>query len=355
MSNILEFPAKEAIYDQASLWIAKLDRNLSAAEQLKLQQWLGEDPKHAEVLFEMAELWDKMDSLARLADLFQAAPIKQHSTPKRTYVALAASFFVAVIALGWSLSDVPMRHQLMAWFEPTSQSTLINGVYETAIGEHSNVNLPDGSVLVLNTNSRISVKYSEDFRLFFLERGEVNIEVAHDTSRPLSVMAGDKLVQAVGTAFNLRMQNNREVELIVTEGKVLVAQHSAQHPSANTPSKRLPSNSMAVSKGEKVMLGDKQEIIAKVAEADIAAELSWRQGNLIFRGETLEQALVEISRYTSVEFEILDDNIRQERIAGLFKAGDVNGLLNALDQNFNIRNERLSNNKIRLSARVTSP
>ncbi len=99
------------------------------------------------------------------------------------------------------------------------------------------------------------------------------------------------------------------------------------------------------------MLGAERETIAKVDDNEIVAKLSWRQGNLVFRGETLEEALVEINRYTSVQFEVADESIKQERIAGLFKAGDVDGLLAALEQNFNIHNQHMGNNKIRLSAK----
>ncbi|UUA71995.1 FecR family protein [Cellvibrio sp. QJXJ] len=346
MSNIIEFPNREAIYDQASLWIARMDRELTSAEQQELAQWLAASEQHRSVLFEMAELWDKMDSLARLADLFQA-PAKPARQP-RFYGAIAASVALLAVVIGWNLApQVP--GQLLALLP--FQEQVVDGVYETAVGEHSNVNLPDGSQLVLNTNSRITVKYSDDHRLFLLERGEINIEVAHDKDRPLSVMAGNKVVQAVGTAFNVRLQTDNQVALLVTDGKVLVAQKTVQQTIDKIVAERLPASALAVSKGEKIMLGAERETIAKVDDNEIVAKLSWRQGNLVFRGETLEEALVEINRYTSVQFEVADESIKQERIAGLFKAGDVDGLLAALEQNFNIHNQRMGNNKIRLSAK----
>jgi len=349
MSNIIDFPNREQIYDQASLWIARIDRELSAQEQQELTHWLAASEQHRSVLFEMAELWDKMDSLARLADLFQAPqPASTPARKPRFYGAIAASLALVALVFSWNLI-APQQASLIAWLH--SDPAVVDGVYETAVGEHSNVNLPDGSVLVLNTNSRVVVKYSEDHRLFLLQRGELNIEVAHDKSRPLSVVAGNKVVQAVGTAFNVRIRNDNEIALLVTDGKVLVAKQTAQQTIEKIVAKRLPKNSMAVAKGEKVILGAQQETIAKADENEISAKLSWKQGNLIFRGETLEDALVEINRYTSVQFEVTDESIKQERIAGLFKAGDVDGLLAALEQNFNIRNQRIGNHKIRLSAK----
>ncbi|HCS65093.1 MAG TPA: hypothetical protein DIW64_14060 [Cellvibrio sp.] len=351
MSNIIDFPNREQIYDQASLWIARMDRELTAQEQHELSHWLAASEQHRTVLFEMAELWDKMDSLARLADLFQA-PQQASASPRaqkpRFYGAIAASLVLVALVFGWSFST-PQSASLLAWLH--SDQAVVDGVYETAVGEHSNVNLPDGSLLVLNTNSRVVVKYSEDHRLFLLERGELNIEVAHDKTRPLSVVAGNKVVQAVGTAFNVRIRNDNEVALLVTDGKVLVAKQKFQQTIEKIVAERLPATSMAVAKGEKVVLGAQQETIAKADANEITAQLSWRQGNLVFRGETLEDALVEINRYTSVQFEVIDESIKQERIAGLFKAGDVDGLLAALEQNFNIHNQRIGNNRIRLSAK----
>ena len=347
MSNIIEFPNREHIEDQASLWIARLDRQLTPAEQRELQQWLASNEMHRTVFFEMAELWDKMDSLARLADLFQAPP-KHQTTQWRRYAVVAATISFMAILIGW-ISKPELQQTFAAWWQTTPAN--IETIYETAVGEHSNVNLPDGSQLVLNTNSKVRMKYSEAHRLFFLERGEMNIDVAHDKQRPLSVIAHHKVVQAVGTAFNVRIQNEHEVSLLVTDGKVLVAQRAPTKKMDVIVPERLPATAMAIARGEKIVLGARNEKISRVDDKEMETALSWRQGNLVFRGETLVHAVAEINRYTPVQLEIADESLKQERIAGLFKAGDVDGLLVALEQNFHIRHERLPNNKIRLYAR----
>jgi len=99
-----------------------------------------------------------------------------------------------------------------------------------------------------------------------------------------------------------------------------------------------------------VLLGSSEEEIAKVSDSDISAQLSWRQGSLVFRGETLAEAVVELSRYTPVKFVIQDARIGAIRIGGRFKAGDVDGLLATLKENFNIDYERPDADRVLLKA-----
>ncbi|WP_086933439.1 FecR family protein [Agarilytica rhodophyticola] len=355
MSNIYQLNNRDELYDSASIWIAKLDRGLSHEEELLFKQWLNEDASHRKVLFDMARLWDNMDILTRLSYLFPAPAgqsldsspankAKHNSKPRKIHYALAASLAFLLVSGIWGgvlFSSSPVPNWLLAWQGEKSA----DGIYDTGIGEHSTVNLPDGSQLVLNTNSLIHVKYTDETRLFYLERGEVHIEVAHDKSRPLSVIAGGKVVQAVGTAFNVEIFGDKEVELIVTDGKVLVAEHESSELFQDIKQGSLPKDSLAVSMGEKIVLGSGNEKVDKIAVSEIEANLSWRQGNLVFRGETLEQALDEIGRYTDVRFEFADDTIKQVRIAGLFKAGDIKGLLSALEQNFHIDHEKRKTSK----------
>jgi transmembrane sensor len=158
-------------------------------------------------------------------------------------------------------------------------------------------------------------------------------------------------VKAVGTAFSLEIVSNQQIELVVTEGKVLVGVHQGpQGVTADGSPDFLESLSVTVSAGEQIILGPSEEEITDVPPEEIEVKLSWRQGNLIFRGESLEDAVAEIGRYTTVEFVILDDDLRKVRIAGLFKAGDVDGLLATLRENFNISYQRTGDGKILLTS-----
>ena len=224
-------------------------------------------------------------------------------------------------------------------------SNNLESVYETTVGERSSIQLPDDTLLVLNTNSRLRADYTDRQRFLVLERGEVHVDVARDEARPFIVQAGEQLIQAVGTAFNIELRSDQKIELVVTKGKVLVGAYQGPRPDPRTPKLLvLPPSSITISEGEQLTLEpfaeESVEKVEKIEPADVAVKLSWREGNLIFRGESLDDAIMEIGRYTTMEFVILDEDLKKVRVVGLFKAGDINGLLATLEQNFNITYER---------------
>ena len=226
-----------------------------------------------------------------------------------------------------------------------------DGLYETAIGEKSTVTMPDGTLIVLNTNSLLHVEYTPSQRLLTLERGEVNVRVASDESRPLSVVAGDQVFEAVGTEFNVEIIDSQKIELVVTEGRVRVGVRQRSSDSGGTAAPEAPVPSpRTVSAGEELILGTIEEEIKPVSLEEIEVKLSWRSGNLTFRGESLEEVLEEVGRYTAVEFVFVDDDLRRRTVAGLFKAGDVDGLLATLRENFDIVHERVDDRTVLLDS-----
>jgi len=351
MSNVHALRTQARRYDEASLWIAKLDDGLSDADTEALKRWMTIDSENAVVLLQMAQVWDKMDVLSRLADVVPHSTTRAGRTTG-SWLAAAATILVTIgVGLwGMNVSSPDGVHDDHANMETTSPS-----VFETAVGAQSTVELSDGTDITLNTNSRIRVAYSAEQRLVFLERGEIHIDVAHDASRPLSVVAGNRVLQAVGTTFIVRIDSAQQVELVVTEGRVLVGARPANTDIAMSPV-RMPDDALSVAKGEEVMLGGHDSAVKTLAPEDIEVRLSWRDGNLIFRGEALGKAVAEISRYTQVEFVFMDDDLQKVRIAGLFKAGDVTGFLAALQANFDIAYERIDDDRILLkSVAVPSP
>ena len=338
--------------DEASLWITKIDRKLSKKEQLSLSKWLMDSAQNVEVFLEVAQLWDKVETLHRLADLFpKSSSVYQNNNSKSWKGALVAS-----IAVVLSLSIFVFSNNQTNTQESLITQTNLQTTFETKIGESRTIHLPDGSKVVFNTNTLAEIKFTKLARVIELKRGELHIDVAHDKSRPLSILVAGKIIQAVGTAFNVEVRNN-SIELIVTDGRVLVADIEFQNEllDSNNIGLPLPPGTFAISKGEKINLqpigiphiANFSEEIIHIEPVDIAASLSWRTGNLIFRGESLADAMAEIARYSNMTIELDDDSeLRMIRVAGMFKTGDIVGLLNVLEQNFDIHHQQISEHKI---------
>ena len=346
MSNVYPISKEKRKCQEASAWVTKLDRGLTTEEKEVLQKWLAESVENKERFMKVAKQWDEFNELSRLAELFPDEINNQKETSPLLWRAIAA---VLIIALAGVLSlSLPSN------FENEERTRLIanSAVYETAVGEQSNVVLEDGSVAVLNTNSRLKVNYSEFHRMLILERGEIHIVVAPNPSRPLTVFAANKMIQAIGTAFSVEIIGNKDIEVVVTEGKVRLAAHPVLFAESKTPEAIvLPPSLPTIEEGEEARLGSGKILeVTKVTDEDIDVRLAWREGDLIFRGESLGKAMAEVSRYTTIEFVFLNEELKKERIIGRFKAGDVDGLLAVLSGNLNIAYQRTQDGRVLLGS-----
>ena len=347
-AEVVRLPNRQRAREEASLWIARLDRGLTAEERRSLDEWLAADSIHAAALMDLAALWDRSDVLAELAELF---PLEQQALakPRAMRFALAACAAALVgVAVIVALNFVPFAAKspasaLVAAQPTAAQPSVVaqQHVYDTAIGEQSTVRLSDGSVVTLNTDSSIEVRYDDAQRAVALLRGEVYFEVAHDAAHPFRVTAGDRLLEAVGTAFNVRLDSGTDVRMMVTEGKVRVASKVAD---------AVPQPSVApaiVSAGSVAVMREGPMVVQGIDAAAMDAQLSWRRGMLVFNGEPLDSVLLEIGRYTTVVF-APEDSIRGVRVGGYFRAGDIDGLLLALRESFDIDSRRTADGRIAL-------
>ena len=336
MSNVTPFQSKHDIKQQASLWISKIDRGLSDDEKTAFAQWIAQSEAHRETLFSMAVLWDDLSVLNELSSLLPLAPTPQKKPNLLLWTSMAASLVLC---------------SLLAWvfYSPMEQIELTR--IKTDIGKQSSRTMEDGSILHLNTDTEIEIAYSETQRKLILIKGEAQFDVAPDKKRPFSVVAGEQTFTALGTIFNVQKLNGKAMELVVTEGRVLVNYQPVNVEAIldNFKQGTEASTGLMVTTGEKAVIRDNQPTpVVKVSEQQVQKDLAWMHGMLIFDGDPLAEALKEVSRYTSTEFSISDPHIGQIKVAGYFKAGDIQGLLRSLESNFAIRHHKIAKNVIQL-------
>ncbi len=347
MSKISQLNQKLHIQEQSCLWISRLDRELAPEEVTQLSDWLNESPKHHEALLEMARFWDDLTVLNQLNTLFPLAQQTKHPKTGWSRMAIAAS-----IALMTLLSANLLFNEGL--FSLDNQSELANNrSISTKIGEQANYILTDGTKIHLNTDSIVQVSYSQNHRKISLIQGEASFDVAKDKTRPFTVTAGLQSFTALGTIFNVQKSDDKAMELLVSEGRVLITKADesiAKITKLIATQNTTPLAGTLVTAGQKAVI--KSNINAPVVEVpleQLQRDLAWQQGMLIFEGEPLEQALIEVGRYTSTKFEISDPQLAELKVAGYFKAGDIDGLLSSLNSNFNIVTNRNKHDVIELT------
>ena len=142
------------------------------------------------------------------------------------------------------------------------------------------------------------------------------------------------------------------MELIVTKGRVLITKSNESFNSIENILSTLPKKELSgllIKSGEiSTIKNNIQTSNQKISFERIKRELAWQQGMLVFSGETLDDALTEVSRYTTIKFDINDSELTKIKVAGYFKVNDIDGLLESLSTNFDIQFEKINNNSINI-------
>ncbi|MBU2926289.1 FecR domain-containing protein [Colwellia sp. 1_MG-2023] len=389
MKNIIEFPDREIIDEEALVWLVRLDSDkpLSEQEELALEEWLARSPVHREALKSLNAFWTHCNVLGKLAKPKSITQLCRNRL--LSYIEHSIRYKAQIMAMIVVLSVV-----FSYWFS-YQNITNSNGLYSTAVGQQEMIMLADGSRVQLNTNSQIQVNYSDEFRDIRLLQGEVHFEVAKDKQKPFRVYAGNGRVQAVGTAFNVYI-NKGDVDVLVTEGSVELAsilpislnlsQSNKQNdlsyddlnqapPTIGRPAKRMSDSNRdnasavnglgVVTAGEGVTmkkldtvsssdvndLSNKKPLIklVPIGENDKKRkQLAWRKGLLIFSGESLEEVIEEISRYIPVSIEIVNPELRHIQIGGQIKVGDTDSMFKALEANLGLKIKHLNYNHVQV-------
>jgi transmembrane sensor len=220
-------------------------------------------------------------------------------------------------------------------------SDLLATRYTTAVGEHRDVALADGSIIHLNAATSLSVRFTDEARDIDLRHGEALFEVAHDPSHPFRVHAATRTIQAVGTAFDVDRQD-MAVEVAVSEGTVIV---SALGIAAPNPAIHASDVSATVSKGYAVTYRADQALDEQRA---ITSELvgSWQHGVLYYEDVPLAQLAGDLDRQFGTVTRIDDAKLAAMSITISLKLHDREATLGTLAKLLPIRIRRLSANSL---------
>ncbi len=204
------------------------------------------------------------------------------------------------------------------------------GEFVTQIGQQSSITLSDGSMVMLNTASRILVAFDLGRRRVKLLAGQAWFEVAKNQARPFIVEAGDQVITAHGTAFDVRLEDHERLELTLVEGRISVETLKSSGAGPNIAAQH-----------EDLLPGD--QLIATATgratkrKTDLAKATSWREGQIIFDNDTLANAVAEVNRYTAEKIVLADPRLESLRMSGVFIAGHRDSFLQTVAGNFHIK------------------
>lgn len=301
--------AHTSLLDQAIAWLVCLrDDSLSDAELEAFADWLNRDPLHAEAFTEAENLFRDMvvaGNLSREAEAqqpasrqiapapFRAAKIKP-AKPKPRRPWFAAGFAMAALCLLAIGLIVPHQARLLSDYLSD---------YRTQTGEIREIQLSDGSRLLMNTNSAVSVAFTAEARQIVLHHGQVRFTVAKDSRRPFEVVADDLTVRALGTVFEV-------YKTAVEHTEVTVQEHAVAVRTADRESE------VTVAQGQGVSYEPGQPLThPRVVSVEQSA---WQQHRLVINDRPLAELISELERYRFGRIFLADAALKNLRVTGVF-------------------------------------
>lgn len=323
---------RTAIAEQASEWLVTNDEApLGAEDSAALVAWFRASPMHVEEFLGVTAVARDLralgtdpdysiDALVARAKADSDSPV--HSLASRITVdagdlpvrrwrfAAVTLAVVAAAAVGLWLWE----SQLSPRNGSAAEGAALH--IETRHGEQRSVELPDHSVVHLNTESAVTVRYSQTQRLVVLDSGEAAFDVTHEPKRVFRVLAGAAEVVDVGTRFNVRLKSDSTV-VTVLAGQVAVAP-APGHREAQRP----------------VMLGADQQISLTDGEWPVAPTpvdgeraTAWLHRQIVFDHEPLERVAAEVNRYVTKPIAITEPALRSLEVSGVFSTDDAEEFL----------------------------
>lgn len=319
----------------AHWWVVLNEATCTAADREAFAAWVRRSPERVEAFLRVNMLmgtlhskdrrWPETpaDELIRQARAASAEIIplsRSESAPRpvRTPLRLPGPFAFAGVRMFLAASLAMLCCAVaLSWFMLSPER------YETGIGEQRSVLLDDGSLVTLNTDSQIEVKYSDQRRLVRLVRGEALFKVAHEPERPFDVDTGNAVVRAVGTQFNVDRRADRTTVSVV-EGKVQVTADPIENPALPAPG-----GTAATEQSETEILAAAQRVVltesgmsAPESIANLAPVTAWTQRQLVFENQSLGEVAEEFNRYNRQHILIRSAQLRTQQVTGVFQAND---------------------------------
>ncbi len=339
-------PNLPELNQQAIDWLITLRADKISDEDMHgFADWLSQDAAHAAAFAEAEDTYNDMidagkslrQKLSNAVDAPNTKPVeaiapvitvnmaKTRKQPHHTKrwlaipLALAAALLVAVLGV------MPQQAHLFDAYLSD---------YHTGTGEQRDIQLTDGSHLLLNTNSAVSVDYQDAIRLITLLHGQVRFTVAKDSNRPFEVHSGNLSVRALGTVFEVY---NQESGISVTVQEHAVSARLSASELSTTSEQAQP---VVINEGQQLhYLGG--NYLPSPKNSDISQLTAWQQQKLFINDRPLSEAIAELNRYRNGRIVVPDAKLNNQRITVVFSLANPDETLRTLSTALALQETRL--------------
>jgi ferric-dicitrate binding protein FerR (iron transport regulator) len=197
-----------------------------------------------------------------------------------------------------------------------------------AKADHTEYNLPDGSHVNINSDSRISFNMKDFIRNRRLKLdGEAYFEIAKGDNFIISTKHAD--IKILGTTFNVFSRGD-EFKVSCLTGKILVFDKNT---------------SVTIVPGETATIKDNK--LTYFQDKNISTANSWTAGEFYFENAPLNLIFNELERQFNVKFDL--QNVGEKYFTGSFSNISLNTALEIICQPMGLKYEIGGKNKIFIS------
>lgn len=274
----------------------------SDADQFELDSWLAES-----VLHEVA--WLRMEGIAARAD--QLAPflsielkrITRTSDRKFQYRRFALPLLAAASIALAAVWGGPFVASLL---QPADRTDSTN------IGGRTLLSFSDQTQIDLNTDTAVRFRMTTAERTVWLEKGEAWFHVAHDAAHPFTVIIGKHRITDLGTEFLVRRDADG-VDVTLLNGRATLSSAGVQ--------------TAMLSPGEEAIATSTGLSVMRKMPQELADELAWRRGMLVFRNAPLSDVVRDFNRYNTTKLVIADPSIANVQVVANLRTNDYESFL----------------------------
>ncbi|NOU22926.1 MAG: FecR family protein [Methyloglobulus sp.] len=374
MSQDLRHTKPSKPLQEAIDWLVKLrDESLSEADSHAFADWLTQDVSHADAFAKAELLFDNMVMAAHLPLSSSANSRKVASKNLKSPFSLREKVGMrglksiiynpppsplpegegifkdslnTQITQNHLVKTSPQRNYrpwltlplalATAWlFAVTlvlpSQSHLLDSYfsdYYTNTGEIRDIQLADGSHILLNTDTAVSVDYQTNKRQITLHHGQVRFTVAKDAQRPFEVQTDRLNVRALGTVFDIYKKAADNISVTVQEHAVAAwVQAESQ-------------TEVQVQAGQQLIY-NAGEVLKPPSATDLAQSAAWQQRRLFINDRPLSELIAELGRYRVGRIFLADAQLLNLHVTGVFSLDNPDEVLARVRKILSLQETRL--------------